>query len=130
LARGGRGAATLFVDISGERIEDHEADIASPTPACNLTHRHESSRLISMTKRLQVLLEEDELEQVQAAARSQRMTTAEWVRSSLRSSLESERGKDPAAKLEALATASRHAFPTGDIEQVLDEIESGYLDLR
>jgi hypothetical protein len=79
-----------------------------------------------MTKRLQVLLEDDELASVQAAARVKRMTTAEWVRTSLRVSLDQERAADPSAKLEALAIASRHAFPTGDIDQMLTEIEIGY----
>ena len=72
-----------------------------------------------MTKRLQVLLDEDELGRVQAAAREQRLTTAEWVRRSLRTSLETERSPNPSAILEALAVASRYAFPVGDIDQML-----------
>jgi hypothetical protein len=79
-------------------------------------------------KRLQVLLEEDELARVRTAARNKRMTTAEWVRVSRRSTLEADRSADPAAKLEALAVASRHSFPTADIGQMLDEMASGHLD--
>ena len=36
-----------------------------------------------MTKRLQVLLEDTELREIQRVARSQRVTLAEWVRQSL-----------------------------------------------
>ena len=81
-----------------------------------------------MTKRLQVLLAEDELASVRRAARRRRLTTAEWVRQSLRASLESEQSPGAAEKLEALAIASRYSFPSGDIEQMLKEIEAGYLD--
>jgi hypothetical protein len=75
-----------------------------------------------------VLLEDDELARVREAARARRQTTAEWVRGALRSSLERERAADPAAKLEALAVASRYAFPTANIEQLLAEIEAGYVE--
>jgi hypothetical protein len=81
-----------------------------------------------MTKRLQVLLEDDELASVREAARQRQMTTAEWVRQSLRSTLEGERSPDVSDKLEALALASRYSFPTADIDQMLAEIESGYVE--
>jgi len=77
-----------------------------------------------MSKRLQVLLEDDELAVVQEAARRQRLTTAEWVRRSLRSTLEQQRSPDASDKLEALAVASQYSFPTADIEQMLTEIEA------
>jgi hypothetical protein len=81
-----------------------------------------------MTKRLQVLLEDDEIAKVREAARHRQLTTAEWVRQSLRSTLEDERSPDVSDKLEALALASRYSFPTGDIDQMLAEIETGYLE--
>ncbi len=81
-----------------------------------------------MSKRLQVLLEEDELAGVQEAARRQRLTTAEWVRQSLRSTLEQQQSPDASDKLEALAVASQYSFPTADIEQMVAEIEAGYLE--
>jgi hypothetical protein len=83
-----------------------------------------------MTKRLQVLLEDDELASVQAAAHRSHLTTAAWVRNSLRSTLAQERRPDASATLEALAVASRYAFPTANIDAMLAEIESGYLDDR
>ena len=79
-----------------------------------------------MSKRLQVLLDEEEyLEiQIQGVARRQRVTVAEWVRQALRKA----RGDHPGtveAKLRAIADASRHQFPTADIEVMLREIEVG-----
>lgn len=79
-----------------------------------------------MSKRLQVLLEEEELAEIQSIARRNRMTVAEWVRQTLRAARRVESGADPARKLEAVRDAARHSFPTGDIDQVLMEIESGY----
>ena len=79
-----------------------------------------------MSKRLQVLFDEGELMEVQRVARRRRMTTAEWVRRSLRAAIEAERQTDPRAKLEAVAIAVGHEFPTGDIDQLLAEIELGY----
>jgi hypothetical protein len=80
-----------------------------------------------MTKRLQVLFEDDELREIQRLARRQRMTTAEWVRRSLRSAREAEGGADVGQKLAAVRAAASHAFPTADIDAMLDEIEQGYI---
>ncbi len=80
-----------------------------------------------MTKRLQVLLDDDELGQIQRLARGRRMTTAAWVRESLQASVEAETRVDLEAKLAAIRRAIGHELPTGDIDQLLAEIESGYL---
>ena len=79
-----------------------------------------------MTKRLQVLFEDDELREIQRLAQRQRMTTAEWVRRSLRSAREAEGSSGIAEKLAAVRTAASHAFPTADIGTMLAEIEHGY----
>ncbi len=77
-----------------------------------------------MTKRLQVLLDEDEFREIQGFARSQRMTVAEWVRQALRKARNDHPGSVD-AKLRSIADASRHEFPTADIDVMLQEIESG-----
>jgi hypothetical protein len=41
--------------------------------------QHESTILLFMSKRLQVLLDEQEFEELQEIARQIRMTVAEWV---------------------------------------------------
>jgi hypothetical protein len=79
-----------------------------------------------MTKRLQVLLEDRELLEIQRAARRQRKSVAEWVRTALRQARATDAGRPTAAKLQALRTSTSHAFPTGPIDQILEEIERGY----
>lgn len=80
-----------------------------------------------MTKRLQVLLEDAELRGIQRVARGKGLTTAAWVRQVLRIASESERRADPRRKLEAVRRATRHALPVADIDQLLAEIERGYV---
>jgi hypothetical protein len=79
-----------------------------------------------MSKRLQVLLDDAELRDIQRLARSQRMTVAEWVRGALRAARRREPLGDVGKKLEVVRAAARHAFPTGDIDAMLGEIERGY----
>jgi len=79
-----------------------------------------------MSKRLQVLLDEAELREVQKAARRERVTTAEWVRRALRSARRAQPLSDAGRKLQVVRVATRHAFPAPDIEQMLAEIERGY----
>jgi hypothetical protein len=55
------------------------------------------------------------------------VTTAEWVRKSLRAARDADGGADASHKLAAVRTAAGHSFPAGDIETILDEIERGYL---
>lgn len=78
-----------------------------------------------MSKRLQVLLEDEELQEIRAVARAHRLTVAEWVRQTLRRGRSEEPVRPAAAKLEALRDAVAHEFPTGDIEQLLAEIDRG-----
>lgn len=80
-----------------------------------------------MTKRLQVLLDDAELRRIQRHARSRGMTTAAWVRQALRSASEAEGRVDPRRKLEAVRVAARFQFPVGELDEMLAEIEGGYL---
>ena len=77
-----------------------------------------------MSKRLQVLIVEDEYLEIQEAARRRRMTVSEWVRRALRKAMDDQPGTAE-AKLRAIVGASRHSFPTADIETMLGEIETG-----
>ncbi len=79
-----------------------------------------------MSKRLQVLLDEKELADIQQSARRQQMTTAEWVRRALRAARRAEPRAAARKKLDVVRAAARHTFPAPDIEQMLDEIERGY----
>ena len=77
-----------------------------------------------MSKRLQVVLDDEEYRAIQGVARRQRVSLSEWVRRALRSARSRDTGAAD-AKLRAIAEASRHEFPTGDIDVMLSEIESG-----
>ncbi|HSS45169.1 MAG TPA: antitoxin [Thermoanaerobaculia bacterium] len=83
-----------------------------------------------MSKRLQVLFEEEELAEIQRVARRHRMTVAQWVREALRTIRRQEPGGDRERKLAAIREAARHRFPAGSIEDMLAEIERGYLGDR
>ena len=80
-----------------------------------------------MSKRLQVVLDDQELAEIQQSARRNRMTTAEWVRQALRAARRREPQGNTKKKLDVVREAARHGFPTADIDEMLDEIERGYL---
>jgi hypothetical protein len=82
-----------------------------------------------MTKRLQVLLDDAELRTIQRLARRDKLTTAEWVRRRLREGVAASARPDTASRLAAIHAAHRHesAAPAFDIDQMLAEIERGYL---
>jgi hypothetical protein len=79
-----------------------------------------------MRRRLQVLLEEDELRDIQRAAQRERLTVAEWVRQALREVRRRRSQAQLERKLSAIRKASASAAPTADIDQMLDEVERGY----
>jgi len=58
------------------------------------------------------------------------MTVAEWVRQVLRAAWRRQPEGDIGKKLEVVRAAVRHSFPSGDIDQMLEEIEQGYLGKR
>jgi len=80
-----------------------------------------------MTKRMQVLFDETEWREIQRAARARRLTVAEWVRQALRVARRRQPLGDAGGKLKAVRAAARHGFPAADIDQMLAEIERGYV---
>ena len=73
-----------------------------------------------MSHRLQVLIPESLDAAVRKAAERRNLSKGEWVRRAIELGLETQRqARDPLAKLASLEA------PTGDIEQVLAEIEAG-----
>jgi hypothetical protein len=79
-----------------------------------------------MSKRLQVLLEESEMQELRETARRHGVPVSEWVRRALREARRREPQGDVETKLRALRTATQHNFPTADIDVMLAEIERGY----
>jgi hypothetical protein len=81
-----------------------------------------------MSKRLQVVLDDDELAEIQRVARRNHMTSSEWVRQVLSKARRAEPRGDVKKKLAFVRSAAEHLFPTADIDQMLEEIERGYGD--
>jgi hypothetical protein len=55
-----------------------------------------------MSKRLQVLLADDEMADIQTLAKREQLTVGEWVRRTLREARKQKSVRDPAAKLAAI----------------------------
>lgn len=73
-----------------------------------------------MSTRLQVLVSEGLDARVQKAAQRSRLSKGAWVRGAIERALADERTvPDPLARLASLGG------PTGDIDQILAEIEAG-----
>ena len=80
-----------------------------------------------MTKRLQVLFDDEELAEIQRLAKRERKTTATWVREALRSA-RTAAYPEAEQKLRAIREATTYAFPTGEIKELLSDIDRGYAD--
>jgi len=76
-----------------------------------------------MSKRLQVLLPDQEMADIQNLARRERLTVGEWVRRTLREARAHKPVNHPKMKLNAIPGA-KLSFPSAVIEQMLGEIES------
>lgn len=73
-----------------------------------------------------MLLDEAELKEIRRVASQQRMTVAEWVRQALREARSGVSTVPVERKLLAVREAMAHRYPTGEVEQMNDEIERGY----
>jgi len=78
-----------------------------------------------MSKRLQIVLSDDEYRAVAEAAEQQGKPVARIVRDSLRRTLAEDAAFDPERRIAAVLRFARFAGPTGDIDQILEEIERG-----
>lgn len=79
-----------------------------------------------MSKRLQVMIDEQDLRTMRRIARRQRVTLSEWVRRALRAAAQPGPVGDTKQKLEVVRAAARHSFPVAEVGQMLAEIERGY----
>lgn len=80
-----------------------------------------------MSKRLQVILPDEEFEELRRNAARHGSTVSEWVRQVLRRAGSDEASDDIERQLAAVRAAARYSFPTGDIDEMLADIERGYL---
>lgn len=74
-----------------------------------------------------MVLGEAELREIRRAARRERLTVSEWVRRCLREARRRQPSRDADRKIESVRAACRHSFPTTEIDQMLAEIEAGYV---
>jgi hypothetical protein len=79
-----------------------------------------------MAKRLQVILQDPEYREIQKMARSRSMSLAEWVRQALDLARRRQPLGDAGKKLEVIRAATKHDYPTSDIDTMLADIEKGY----
>lgn len=79
-----------------------------------------------MAKRLEVILKDPEYREIQRLARARHMTLAEWILRALDTARRRESLSEVVSKLDAIRMAARGDFPTGDIDQMLKEIERSY----
>jgi hypothetical protein len=79
-----------------------------------------------VSKRLQVVLPDLEMAEIQRLAKGERISVGEWVRRTLREARMKRPASDAETKLKVIRRAAECAFPTADIEQMLNEIERGY----
>ena len=80
-----------------------------------------------MSKRLQVILSDEEYEELRLVSSSAGVTVSEWVRQALRKMRRDRSLLEADGKIAAVRAAAQHDFPTGDIDEMLAEIETGYL---
>lgn len=79
-----------------------------------------------MSKRLQVLLPDQEMTEIERLARREQLTVGEWVRRVLRDARKQKPSNDPETKLRAIRRGVKYSFPTADIEEMNREIERSY----
>jgi hypothetical protein len=79
-----------------------------------------------MSKRLQVVLDDEEYREIRGVARRARLSVSEWVRQTLRAARRELPAEDSDRKLKAVRAAVEHDFPTADMDQMLREIDAGY----
>jgi hypothetical protein len=79
-----------------------------------------------MSKRLQVVVKEDDLQRYERSAQASGQTLSEWVRQAMNAAEWRTASGDVEAKLAVIRKAATYNFPVPDIDTMLAEIEMGY----
>ena len=72
------------------------------------------------------MLSDSEMDEIRQTAGGQEMTVGEWVRQALRAARREQPSVEASRKLQAVREAVKHSFPTGDIEEMIADIERGH----
>jgi hypothetical protein len=83
-----------------------------------------------MSKRLQVILSDEDMRDLQRIARQEKTTVADWVRRALLSARNQKPTKQAEKKIQVIRAAAQGSFPAAGIDAMLAEIEAGYLPGR
>lgn len=78
-----------------------------------------------MSMRLQVVLDEAEVELIRRIAAAQHRTVSDWVREALRAARREYPTAEAGRKVQVVREAITHAYPTGNIDELLAEIDKG-----
>ncbi len=79
-----------------------------------------------MSKRLQVLLPDDEMTRIVEQAELERVPVGEFVRRSLREVIATKTTRTVGGKLAALQEALKHGYPTASVKEMNRQIERSY----
>jgi hypothetical protein len=74
---------------------------------------------------LQVVMADAQLEALRALAQQRGTTVSDVARQALQEVTAREPTGEPARKFAAIHAAARHTFPTGDVTELLDDVERG-----
>jgi len=80
---------------------------------------------MGMSKRLQLIVKDEEIERLRQCAARDGLTLSEWARQALERARRDQEGPTPEQKRKALDRALGCGQPTADIEEVLADIERG-----
>jgi hypothetical protein len=78
-----------------------------------------------MSKRLQLIINEKEMERLRKCAEREELTLSEWARRALERARREQEAPTAEQKRKALDRALICEHPTGDIDELLTEIERG-----
>jgi hypothetical protein len=81
-----------------------------------------------MPMKLEIVLDDAELRDIQKAAAAARVPVTAWVRASLVDQSRRHIQHCTQKKLAAVRAATSHRYPVADIKMMLKQIESGYFD--
>lgn len=79
-----------------------------------------------MSTRLQVVLDDEELAEIRRMAEAQQQSVSDWVRQVLRAARREYPSVEAGRKVQVVREAASHRYPTGDMDDILRDIESGY----
>ncbi len=80
---------------------------------------------MSMSKRLHIIMQDEEVDALRRCAEREGLTLSEWARRALRRAQRSQKGLTSDQKLKALDRALQCGHPTADIDEILVSIQKG-----